>query len=202
MTTEPAPTDDAISSLQQRLRRARRGAVVGAAVGLLVAVTLGLLLAGSDESPLLWSAVLLVPAVLLGAVIGHAVAGGRLLKVVSDAAGYDIAAERIKRAVAGAPEELTAGERARALRYAELAASALPAVGQRWVLLAAALGLGQGVRLIVFIAAGARVPDLVAGVLGVLAAACFAILAPQHFRAARQAARYLADHSAQEERLG
>lgn len=181
--------------LEQRVARAGRAAVVGAGVGVVAGVLLGMAATAAGESVFFWLGLLVGPAALFGAAVGHLIGGGHLHKPLTDAAGLDAAADWIRRSVAGRPEILTPGERDRAARYAAVAAIALPAQATRWWLVFAAILIGQALRLTLGPAAGGLSSNgVMSAVLGLATALLFLSNGLARSRTGHRARAYAAAH--------
>lgn len=143
---------DLLHDARIRVARARRAAIVGGTVGLLVAgVGLGVLVAidaGTSSgavtgSDVLWLGLTILAAGFMAAALGHLIGGGRTGRLLIEELGYDTGGDRIKQALAGQPRILTDVELTRASRYAALGAILLPVQITRFVLLFTGVALGQ-----------------------------------------------------------
>lgn len=189
-----------LDNLTARVSRARRWTVPGGLIGLAVGAVLILGLHEDTDSPA--DAILLASiALTLGAftaTLTHLIAGGRLQKLINNAAGYDLEAERIKAAVQGQPVELTPMQQERAARYAATSAIALPALALRWNLLFGGVLLIQAARILnTATRINATTSLITAAGVALVAALIGIFLIPQRLRAIKQARAYSRNHPLQ-----
>jgi hypothetical protein len=139
-----------VSDLRTRAARARRGALVGAAVAVLLGaaglILLGLLpMSGSveDGSRLAWSALEAAALGCFGAGVGHLIAGRGLTGPLTNELGFGPEAKLIRDAVQGKHAVLDAHQQQRADRYAAVASAVLPGQTARLLFLLTGILLNQ-----------------------------------------------------------
>lgn len=197
--SSPGTFDEALTAAACRLQRARRGAIIGGALGVVAAaVGLTLLLGTSDEGITPADVLTLVLTALgtgcITAALGHLVAGGRTAPLLSAELGYDTGGDRIKRAIAGQPQSLDEVEQLRASRYAALGAIVLPAQFLRFTLLIAGVASAQTGNLISTLSEQRDGPSIGFAVTGLLSAVLLVGMIPAYRLSSRRYRAYAVAH--------